>query len=77
MDNELLDIDRFNVVSDEENYYFFRALNMADNSDIENGITVSSDDGKIEKIRRPNIIFFDFMKKAPIKFYLTKKLLTY
>ena len=51
MDNEVLDIDRFNVVSDEENYYFFRALNMADNSDIENGITVSSDDGKIEKIR--------------------------
>ena len=51
MDNEVLDIDRFNVVSDEENYYFFRALNMADNSDIERGTTVSSDDGKIEKIR--------------------------
>ena len=47
----MLDIDRFNVVSDEENYYFFRALNMADNSDIERGTTVSSDDGKIEKIR--------------------------
>ena len=50
MDNEVLDIDRFNVVSDEENYYFFRALNMADNSDIEQEITMSSD-GKIERIR--------------------------
>ena len=41
MDNEVLDIDRFNVVSDEENYYFFRAINIAEISDIERGTTVS------------------------------------
>ena len=50
MNKEMLNIDKFNVISDEENYYFFRALNMADNSDIEQGTTVSSS-GKIERIR--------------------------
>ena len=50
MNKEILEIDKFNVISDEENYYFFRALNMADNSDIEQEITMSSD-GKIERIR--------------------------
>lgn len=35
MNKEILEIDKFNIISDEENYYFFRALNMADNSDIE------------------------------------------
>ena len=50
MDNRLFDINNFNIIQDEENYYFFRALNMADNSDIEQEITMSSD-GKIERIR--------------------------
>ena len=50
VDKEILEIDQFNIISDKENYYFFRALNMADNSDIERKITVSAD-GKIEKIR--------------------------
>ena len=50
MDEELFDIDKFNIIQDDENYYFFRALNMADNSDIEQGITISKD-GKIERIR--------------------------
>ena len=50
MNKETLNIDKFNVISDEKNYYFFRALNMADNSDIEQGTTVSSS-GKIERIR--------------------------
>ena len=50
MNQEILEIDKFNIISDEENYYFFRALNMADNSDIEQGTTISSD-GKIERIR--------------------------
>ena len=35
MNKEILEIDKFNIISDEENYYLFRALNMADNSDIE------------------------------------------
>ena len=50
MNKEILEIDKFNIISDEENYYFFRALNMDDNSDIEEKTTVSSD-GKIERIR--------------------------
>lgn len=26
MEKEIFDIEKFNVISDEENYYFFRAL---------------------------------------------------
>lgn len=50
MEDNLFNIENFNIVQDKENYYFFRALNMADNSDVEQGITVS-EDGKIERIR--------------------------
>lgn len=34
MEDKLFDINNFNIIQDEENYYFFRALNMADNADI-------------------------------------------
>ena len=47
---EIFDINKFNVFSDDENYYFFRALNMADNNDIETGIILDSN-GQVEKIR--------------------------
>ena len=47
MDFDIFDINKFNVIQDEENYYFFRALNMADNADIEQQTTTSTD-GKIE-----------------------------
>ena len=50
MEEELLDINKFNIIQDEENYYFFRALNIADNADIEKGTTLSAE-GKIERIR--------------------------
>lgn len=50
MNDKLFNINNFNIIQDEENYYFFRALNMADNNDIEKQITTSSN-GKIEKIR--------------------------
>ena len=50
MNEELFDINNFNIIQDEEYYYFFRALNMADNSDVEHGITLSQD-GKINRIR--------------------------
>ena len=50
MEEGLFDINKFNIIQDEENYYFFRALNMADNNDVEQGITLS-DDGKIERVR--------------------------
>ena len=46
----LFDIDRFNIIEDEENYYFFRALNMADNQDLEAG-TILDNRGSIERIR--------------------------
>ena len=36
MDEKLFDINNFNIIQDLENYYFFRALNMADNADVEN-----------------------------------------
>lgn len=49
MDN-IFDIDKFNIIDDDDNYYFFRALNLADNEDIENNITCDSN-GEIQRIR--------------------------
>lgn len=46
----IFDIDSFNIIEDKENYYFFRALNMADNQDLETGI-ILDETGNIEKIR--------------------------
>ena len=46
----IFDIDNFNTIEDEENYYFFRALNMADNKDLETGIIIDNT-GNIERIR--------------------------
>ena len=50
MEDNLFDINNFNIIQDDENYYFFRALNMADNNDIEQKTTLSAN-GKIERIR--------------------------
>ena len=50
MDLNVFNLEKFNIIQDEENYYFFRALNMADNNDIEQGI-IASKNGKIERIR--------------------------
>ena len=36
--NQLFDIEKFNIISDDENYYFFRSLEPGDLQDIENGI---------------------------------------
>ena len=60
MNKEILEIDKFNIISDEENYYFFRALNMADNSDIEQETTKSVyiDDSILEKKRRKKSFYF-------------------
>lgn len=46
----VFDIEKFNIIEDEENYYFFRALNMADNQDLETG-TILGEEGSIDKIR--------------------------
>ena len=47
---EIFDIDKFNVYSDNDYYYFFRALNKADNNDIDMNITTDSNN-KIERVR--------------------------
>ena len=41
---ELFDIEKFNVISDDENYYFFRSLEPGDIEDIENGVIKDGDD---------------------------------
>ena len=46
----LFDVSKFNIIEDEENYYFFRALNMADNQDLEKGIILDNK-GDFERIR--------------------------
>lgn len=46
----VFDIANFNVIEDEDNYYFFRALNMADNRDLEQG-TILDSNGNFERIR--------------------------
>ena len=38
MEKEMFDIEKFNVISDEENYYFFRSLETGDIEDLEKGI---------------------------------------
>ena len=48
--DKIFEIDLFNVFSDDNYYYFFRALNMADNNDIETGITLDFN-GSIARIR--------------------------
>ena len=35
---EIFDIEKFNIISDEENYYFFRSLEPGDIEDLEKGI---------------------------------------
>ncbi len=46
----LFNIKNFNIIEDEENYYFFRALNMEDNNDLES-LTILDEKGNINKLR--------------------------
>lgn len=55
--DEIFDIEQFNIFSDSQYYYFFRALNIADNNDVENYITTNKE-GKITRIRT-NLERFD------------------
>ncbi len=48
--NNIFNIEKFNIIEDEENYYFFRALNMADNQELEDG-TILDGTGNFERIR--------------------------
>ncbi len=47
--DDIFDLNKFNIIQDEENYYLFRALNNGDYSDITSGITFS--DGVVKRIR--------------------------
>ncbi len=47
---DIFNIENFNIIEDEENYYFLRALNMADNQDLEQG-KITDSKGQITKIR--------------------------
>ena len=48
--SNLFDIEKFNIIDDKENYYFFRALNMADNQDLDNA-TILDEEGNFDRIR--------------------------
>ena len=50
MQNSNFDLNGFNIIQDEENFYFFRALNNGDSADIERGLTTDQD-GNCIKIR--------------------------
>lgn len=45
----IFDIDAFNIIKDEQYFYFYRALNKEDNKDLEEGKI--TENGKIIKIR--------------------------
>jgi len=49
MIDSIFNIDRFHIISDDNYYYFFRALNNRDHNDIENGVTISN--GSISLIK--------------------------
>ena len=50
MINEFFSIDKFNVISDDDNYYFFRALSNSDTKDIETR-EILDFNGNITRIR--------------------------
>ena len=47
---EMFDIEKFNVISDEENYYFFRSLEPGDIQDLEEG-NIKDENGNYIRIR--------------------------
>ena len=48
---EMFDIEKFNVISDEENYYFFRSLEPGDIKDLEEG-NIKDENGKYIRWKR-------------------------
>ena len=47
---EMFDIEKFNIISDEENYYFFRSLELGDIKDLEEG-NIKDENGKYIRLR--------------------------
>ncbi len=54
---DIFGIDNFNIIADEDNYYFFRALNNGDNEDINNGVI--TENGRITSIRTDRARFIE------------------
>ena len=48
MNEEIFGIDNFNLISDNQYYYVFRALNIDDQTEIDRGITANN--GVIQKV---------------------------
>lgn len=48
MNEEIFGIDNFNLISDNQYYYVFRALNIDDQTEIDRGITTNN--GVIQKV---------------------------
>ena len=48
MNEEIFGIENFNLISDEQYYYVFRALNIDDQTEIDRGITANN--GVIQKV---------------------------
>ena len=69
----VFDIANFNVIEDEENYYFFRALNMADNEDLEQG-TILGSNGNYERIRTDRERYEEDPEKGTPKYNKDSKL---
>lgn len=63
----IFDIENFNIIQDDENYYFFRALNMADNKDVEEGITLDKD-GKIQRVRTDRERYLENLENGQAKY---------
>ena len=64
MINEIFSIDKFNIISDNDNYYFFRALNNSDNTDIETREILDKNNNIIStRHLRVLIILYQFFHK--------------
>ena len=66
--SKIFDIEKNDVISDEENYYFFRALEPGDIEDLEKGIIKNG-----EKYIRINICIYINKKKSIMYKYMEEK----
>lgn len=71
MNKKLFKIENFNIIQDEKNYYFIRALNMGDMADLENGII--TENGKIVKIRTDRERYIENKNNIP-KYFKDSKI---
>ena len=49
--NKVFDIEKFNIISDADNYYFFRVLEDGDIEDLEKGVISIDENSHLSKIR--------------------------